>query len=100
VAGLKLAVDFCSEEVPSRLRSCGRCGFVMPSLSKQERAIIARLADGLQTKEIAHDIERSKATVEGYIRLLFVKFNVQNRAHLIAMAYDVGVLTPRHYHET
>ena len=63
-----------------------------PALSGLEQSVIAALAEGLQSKEIAVAINRSKPTVEGYIRLLYVKFNARSRAHLVACAYRCGLL--------
>lgn len=64
------------------------------SLSNIEITIINSLANGLQSKEIASDLDRSRATVEFYIRMLFVKLDARSRAHLVARAYEAGLLTP------
>ena len=63
-----------------------------PDVSGLERTVIIALADGLQSKEIAIVIKRSRPTVEGYIRLLYVKFNARSRAHLVACAFRCGLL--------
>jgi DNA-binding CsgD family transcriptional regulator len=76
---------------------CDKCGYFAPTISNLEHAIIAELAKGLQTKEIANKVKRSKPTIEGYIRTLFLKFGARTRAHLVAAAYENGTLAPHHH---
>jgi len=57
-----------------------------------EQRVILLLADGFHSKEIAIRLERKKATVEGYVRILFIKFNVRSRAQLVAAAFRCGLL--------
>jgi DNA-binding CsgD family transcriptional regulator len=40
----------------------------------------------MQSKEIAEQLGRSKATVEGHIRILFAKLHARSRAHIVAIA--------------
>jgi DNA-binding CsgD family transcriptional regulator len=56
------------------------------ALSMIEKRILQCLAEGMQSKEIALVVARSKPTVEGYIRLLFAKLNARSRAQLVAIA--------------
>ncbi len=67
-------------------------GRYVPPLSTMESIVIASLAQGMHSKEIAGLVRRSKGTVEGYIRILFVKFDVRSRAQLVAAAYESGIL--------
>ena len=69
-----------------------RRGSSVPALSRTEHIVIFSLAKGMHSKEIAVVIGRSAATVEGYIRMLFVKLNASTRAHLVAAAYENGLL--------
>ena len=62
-------------------------------LTPHEVAILRALADGAQSKEMAALIQRSRGTVEFYIRSLFLKLNARSRAHLVAQAFRSGVLT-------
>lgn len=70
----------------------------MPQLNAKERAIIACLADGMQSKEIAASVRLSKASIDTYVRILFGKFNARSRAQLVALSYAAGVLTVREPH--
>ncbi|HTU70982.1 MAG TPA: helix-turn-helix transcriptional regulator [Candidatus Baltobacteraceae bacterium] len=56
------------------------------SLTDREKTILRCLAQGMQTKEIATFIGRSKPTVENHIRILYAKTNARSRAQLVALA--------------
>ena len=58
-----------------------------------EVAIIRALANGLQSKEIATALDRSRPTIEFHIRMLYLKLDAKSRAQLVARAYDSGLLT-------
>lgn len=64
----------------------------MQSLSEIERAIIFELAEGKQSKEIAACVKRSRGTVEFHIRMLYAKLGARSRAHIVARAFDEGIL--------
>ena len=64
----------------------------MSRLSEIEISIIHALARGLQSKEIANELNRSRPTIEFYIRMLFVKMNARSRAQVVARAYEIGLL--------
>lgn len=59
-------------------------------LTEMEKTVVQCLARGMQSKEIAAQVGRSKPTVEGYIRILFVKLNARSRAQLVAIVNGVG----------
>lgn len=61
-------------------------------LTAIEIAILHHIAAGYQSKEIATMINRSKPTVESYVRLLAAKFGARSRAHLIVICLREGVL--------
>lgn len=63
------------------------------SLSPHELRTLFFLAEGLQSRQIAAAIGRRKPTVEGYIRMLCLKFRARSRAHLVARAFASGILT-------
>ena len=62
------------------------------NLSKMERSVLCCLANGLQSKEIASEVCRSKPTVELCVRTLYAKFNAKSRAHLVALALSGGII--------
>jgi DNA-binding NarL/FixJ family response regulator len=57
-------------------------------LSDIELSVLRGLADGLQSKEIATRLGRSRATVEFHIRLLYGKLDARSRAQLVARAFQ------------
>jgi DNA-binding NarL/FixJ family response regulator len=61
-------------------------------LSKAELSVLCSLANGLQSKEIAVEMGRSKPTVELYVRTLFTKLRAKSRAHLVALALHQGLI--------
>jgi DNA-binding NarL/FixJ family response regulator len=63
-------------------------------LSELEIAIVQALAQGLQSKEIATVVDRSRTTIEYHIRLLFVKMQASSRAQIVARGYEFGLLPP------
>jgi DNA-binding NarL/FixJ family response regulator len=63
-----------------------------PQLCAKELAIIAGLADGMQSKEIAASVQLSKASIDTYVRILFGKFGARSRAQLVALSYAAGIL--------
>lgn len=65
------------------------------NLSDLEIAIVRALADGLQSKEIADVLDRSRTSIEFRIRMLFVKMDAKSRAQLVARGYEVGLLPAR-----
>ncbi len=62
-------------------------------LGVHEQAILEALANGAQSKEMAAIINRSRGTVEFYIRMLFVKLEARSRPHLVAQAFRKGLLS-------
>lgn len=56
------------------------------SLSRREQEVLQRIADGLSTKQIAHDLHLSESTVKTYLRQLFEKLGATHRAHAVALA--------------
>lgn len=56
------------------------------NLTDSETKIVECLAQGMQSKEIAQFTGRSKATVEGHIRILYAKLHARSRAHIVAIA--------------
>ena len=62
------------------------------TLTSVELSIIRALAEGMQSKEIATELGRSRATVEFYVRLLYVKFDARSRAQVVARSYELGIL--------
>jgi DNA-binding NarL/FixJ family response regulator len=61
-------------------------------LTNVEFEVLVALSNGLHSKEIAQEQQRSVATIEAYIRVLCGKLNARTRTHLVAQAFRAGVL--------
>lgn len=62
-------------------------------LTESEVAILEMLAFGQSTKQIAHCAEMAPRTVERVIERVRLRLNARNRAHLVTMAIQLGLLS-------
>lgn len=62
-------------------------------LSDRERAVLALLADGHDTTQIARELSYSARTVTGIVYGITHRFQLRNRAHAVAHALRAGWLT-------
>jgi DNA-binding NarL/FixJ family response regulator len=63
-----------------------------PGLNGRERAVLALLADGCKTEEIARELSYSIRTVTGVIHDVTHRFRLRNRAHAVAYVLRTGLL--------
>lgn len=61
-------------------------------LSDQEREVLLHLADGKVKKEIANSMKISPHTVDGYLRRIYNKLEVNTQGGAIAKAYRSGLI--------
>jgi DNA-binding CsgD family transcriptional regulator len=59
-------------------------------LTARERDVLARMAEGLQNKEIAQKLEISLATVRNHVHNLLEKLGVHSKLEAISLAYRAG----------
>ena len=64
-------------------------------MSDNELAILVHLTKGLTSKEIAHEISLSKASVDLKIRMLCDRLKARSRAQLVAIALERGLMQAR-----
>jgi len=64
-------------------------------LTPRERAVLERIADGLDNAEIASALGLSEKTVRNHISRVFDKIQVQHRYQAIVRARDAGLGTQR-----
>jgi DNA-binding NarL/FixJ family response regulator len=67
---------------PPRQIDAGRCS--MSRLTRREREIAVLVAQGWLTKQIAHELGLSPHTVTAYVKRIFAKLSVHNRAEMVA----------------
>ena len=61
-------------------------------LAKRELEILALIADGLNSKEIANVLQNSPRTIENMRARMILKLGARNVAHMVAIAYQKGIL--------
>lgn len=63
-------------------------------LTERERAVLAGVAHGERSKEIAARLGISERTIGAYITSIYTKLEVDSRAAAVAVAIDRGILPP------
>jgi DNA-binding NarL/FixJ family response regulator len=61
-------------------------------LSKREREILQRVADGATTKQVASDLGISPHTVKTHLERIFEKLGANDRAQAVAIAIRTGIV--------
>lgn len=67
---------------------------VLDVLTSREREVMALAARGLSNDAIAERLYLSPLTVKTHANRAMVKLNVHDRAQLVALAYQAGLVTP------
>jgi DNA-binding NarL/FixJ family response regulator len=63
-------------------------------LTEREREILLSVASGLSNAEIAETMFISHATVKTHVSRLLTKLGARDRAQLVMIAYESGIVTP------
>lgn len=61
-------------------------------LSGRESEVLELLADGLQKKEIANQLNISSLTVDSHVRHIYEKLDANNAPAAVSKAYQIGIL--------
>jgi NarL family two-component system response regulator YdfI len=79
---------------PSSLPAAVRAANV-PRFSGRELEILAAIARGERSKEIAASLGLTRRTVETYLTNIYLKLEVDSRAAAVAVALEKGLLRPK-----
>lgn len=81
-----------SHLAPSTQRSMSSRPRVSPGLTERERDVLARVAQGERSKEIAAALGLTERTVSSYLTTIYNKLGVDSRASAVAVAMERGIL--------
>ncbi|MGV9559642.1 response regulator [Streptomyces sp. NPDC003401] len=73
----------------------GRVGGGLAELTGREREAVALAARGLSNDEIADHLVISPSTAKTHINRAMAKLHARDRAQLVVLAYESGLVTPR-----
>jgi len=81
------------EEFASRSRPTAPSA-ALDVLTEREREIVALVGEGLSNAEIAERLVLSPATAKTHVSRAMTKLHVRDRAHLVVIAYETGLVRP------
>ena len=67
---------------------------VLSGLTDREREVLALVAEGLSNDEIAARLFLSPLTSKTHVSRIMTKLNARDRAQLVVIAYETGLVTP------
>jgi DNA-binding NarL/FixJ family response regulator len=85
----RLIAEFARRPDPSRAAPPA-----LSSLTDREREVLILVAHGLSNAELAERLVVSPATSKTYVSRLLAKLGARDRAQLVAIAYESGLVAP------
>jgi DNA-binding NarL/FixJ family response regulator len=66
----------------------------LQNLTEREREVLAQIGRGLSNDELAQQLFISPATARTYVSRLLAKLHARDRAQLVVLAYETGLVSP------
>ena len=66
----------------------------LDAITEREQEVLMEIARGLSNTEIAATLHMSPATAKTHVSRLLAKLNARDRAQLVIVAYEAGLVTP------
>jgi DNA-binding NarL/FixJ family response regulator len=85
----RLIAEFARRPEPSPVTPAALAG-----LTEREREVLALVARGLSNAEIADRLVVSAATAKTHVSRVLAKLQARDRAQLVMLAYETGLVTP------
>lgn len=67
----------------------------LTSLTEREREVLTMIAGGLSNAEIGKSLHMSPLTAKTHVSRILTKLDARDRAQLVALAYESGLVRPR-----
>ncbi len=86
----RLLDRFARLSVPADEAYADRLG----QLTEREREVLKLVAQGLSNREVAESLVLAEPTVKTHVSHLLLKLDLRDRAQLVVLAYEVGIVRP------
>jgi len=81
-------------DIASRPERPAATGKILAGLTDREREVMTLVAEGLSNDEIAARLFLSPLTAKTHVSRIMTKLGARDRAQLVVMAYETGLVTP------